>query len=94
MLTHVLSSQKSSKRSDLQIEILPHWESALKWGLGGVEPGHSGEIPFTCAPAADSALASGGQSGVQAMIQQFPYTGNSFSVLKNNQWCNFLREFG
>jgi len=28
---------------------------------------------FTCAPAADSALASGGQSEVQAMIQQFPY---------------------
>jgi len=36
--------------------------------------GHSGEIAFTCAPAADSALASGGQSEVQAVIQQFPYT--------------------
>jgi len=35
--------------------------------------GHSGEIAFTCAPAADSALTSGGQSEVQAMIQQFPY---------------------
>ena len=46
------------------------WESALKWGLGG----HSGEIVFTCAPAADSALASGGQSDVQAVIQQFPYS--------------------
>ena len=30
--------------------------------------GHSGEIAFTCAPAADSALASGGQSEVQAVI--------------------------
>ena len=29
---------------------------------------------FTCAPAADSALTSGGQSEVQAVIQQFPYT--------------------
>jgi len=71
--------QKGSKRSDLQIEILPPWESALKWGLGGVEPGstpsgHSGEIAFTCAPAADSALTSGGQSEVQAVIQQFPYS--------------------
>ena len=71
--------QKGSKRSDLQIEILPPWESALKWGLGGLQPGstpsgHSGEIAFTCAPAADSALASGGQSEVQAVIQQFPYT--------------------
>jgi len=76
-LTHVLGSWKGSKRSDLQVEILPPWESALKWRLGGVEPGftpsgHSGEIVFTCAPAADSALTSGGQSEVQAMIQQFP----------------------
>jgi len=66
-------------RGDLQIEILPHWESTLKWGLGDVEPGftpsgHLGEIAFTCAPAADSALASGGQSEVQAVIQQFPYS--------------------
>ena len=60
--------------------ILPPWESALKWGLGGVEPGHSGEIAFTCAPAADSALASGGQSEVQAMIQQFPYTYKATKV--------------
>jgi len=70
--------QKGSKRSDLQIENLLPWESALKWGLGGVQPGstpsgHSGEIVFTCAPAADSALASGGQSEVQAVIQQLPY---------------------
>jgi len=36
--------------------------------------GHSGEITFTCAPAADSALASGGHSGVQAVIQLFPYS--------------------
>jgi len=35
--------------------------------------GHSGEMAFTCAPAADSALTSGGQSEVQAVIQQFPY---------------------
>jgi len=29
-----VGSQKGSKRSDLQIEILPPWESALKWGPG------------------------------------------------------------
>ena len=40
---------------------------------GSTPSGHSGEIVFTCAPAADSALASGGQSEVQAVIQQFPY---------------------
>jgi len=38
-LTHVPGSKKGSKGSDLQIETLPPWESALKWGLGGVEPG-------------------------------------------------------
>jgi len=41
---------------------------------GSTLSGHSGEIAFTCAPAADSALTSGGQSEVQAMIQQFPYS--------------------
>ena len=46
----------------------------LNGGLGG----HSGEIAFTCAPAADSALASGGQSEVQAVIQQFPYAFITF----------------
>jgi len=69
---------QTEKKNNLQLEILPPWESALKWGLGEVEPGstpsgHSREIAFTCAPAADSALASGGQSEVQAMIQLFPY---------------------
>ena len=38
-LTHVLGSQKSSKRSNCQKEILPQWQSALKWGLGEVESG-------------------------------------------------------
>jgi len=66
---------------------LPPWESALKWGLG-VTSGHSGEIAFTCAPAADSALASGGQSEVQAMIQLFPYTPPLHSM---NQWLNQLK---
>jgi len=40
---------------------------------GSTPSGHSGEIAITCAPVADSALASSGQSEVQAMIQQFPY---------------------
>jgi len=42
---------------------------------------HSGEIAFTCAPAADSVLASGGQSEVQAVIQLFPYTEASPHLL-------------
>ena len=47
---------------------------------------HSGEIAFTCAPAADSALASGGQSDVQAVIQQFPY-----STLRNSPTKLFVK---
>jgi len=37
--------------------------------LGSTPSGHSGEIALTCAPAADSALASGGQSEFQAVIK-------------------------
>ena len=42
-------------RSDLWKEILPQWQSALKWGLGEVEPGstpssHTGELPSPVLP--------------------------------------------
>jgi len=47
-LTHVLSSQKGSKSNDLQIESLPPWESALKWGLGGVEPVSFWSLRWNC----------------------------------------------
>jgi len=72
-LTEELQEEQSPDRDPSSLGVI------LKWGLGGGEPGstpsgHSGEIAFTCAPAADSALASGGQSEVQAVIQQFPYT--------------------
>lgn len=46
---------------------------------GSTPSGHSGAIAFTRAPAADSVLASGSQSEVQAAIQQFPY--NTFKDL-------------
>jgi len=41
---------RNSLRSNLQREILPQWQSALKWGLGEVEPGctpsgHTTELP-------------------------------------------------
>ena len=51
---------------------------------------HSGELAFTCAPVGDSVLASGGQSEVQAVIQQFPYTV-SFQIYKQ-QLCIFAEE--
>ena len=56
--------------------VLPQWQSALKWGLGGVEPGssHTGELPSLVLPWPTSVLDSGDQSVVKAMIQQFPYT--------------------
>jgi len=50
MLTHILGSQKNSKGSNLQKEILLQWQSAPKWGLGEVQPGsppsgHTAELP-------------------------------------------------
>jgi len=61
---------------DFQPEILLEWQSALKCGLGGVEPGssHTGELPSLVLPWPTSVLDSGDQSVVKAMIQQFPYT--------------------
>jgi len=50
VLTHVLGSQKNSKGSNLQKEIFPQWQSALKWHLREVGPGptpsrHTRELP-------------------------------------------------
>jgi len=66
---------------------------------GSTPSGHSGEIAFTCALVADSALASGGQSEVQAVIQQFPYTHDKLrlkiylgSALKCKIFCRINRE--
>ena len=49
MFTHAVSSQEKLQ------EILPRWQSALKWGLGEVEPGstpsgHTGELPSLVLP--------------------------------------------
>jgi len=81
-LTCVLGSPKGFQEVWFpERKILLPCESALKWGLGEVEPGSSpfsctAGVASTCAPVADSALASDGQSEVQAVIQQFPYTKN------------------
>ena len=37
MLTHTIGSQKNSRGRNLQEDILPQLQSALKWGLGEVE---------------------------------------------------------
>ena len=48
---------------------------------GETPSGHSGEITFTCVPVVESALTSGGQSEVRAVIQQFPaYEYGSFHL--------------
>ena len=75
-LTCVLGSQKDSKRRDLQRErAFLLGSQPLNGGQPGSTPSdHSGEIAFTCALAADSVIASGGQSEVHAVIQLFPYT--------------------
>jgi len=50
MLTGGVGSQENFRRSNLQTEILPQWQSALKWGLAEVQPGstpsgHTAELP-------------------------------------------------
>ena len=56
MLAHTLGSQKKKpKRNNLQKEIILWWQSAIKWGLGEVEPGstpssHTGELPSPVLP--------------------------------------------
>jgi len=58
MLTHIQGSRltiENSKRSNLQKEILPQWQSALLWGPGEVQPGstpsgHTGELPSPVLP--------------------------------------------
>ena len=38
MLTCFLGSQKNSRENSHQKDTLPQWQSALKWGLGEVDP--------------------------------------------------------
>ena len=60
-------------------------------GGARLHSGHSGEIVFTCAPAADSVLASGGQSEVQAMIQLFPYKCKAVKLTGKNKEILILK---
>jgi len=46
---------ENSKEKNIQKDVLPQWQSALKWGLGEVEPGstpssHTGELPSPVLP--------------------------------------------
>jgi len=73
------SQSKTPPKRDLQKEILPQWQSALKWGLREVQPGstpsgHTGESPSPLAPRADLVLSPAAQSVVQVVTQQLPYT--------------------
>jgi len=62
MLAHTLGSQKKKpKRNNLQKEIILWWQSAIKWGLGEVEPGstpssHTGELPSPVLPCLTQCL--------------------------------------
>lgn len=70
---------RTAQGRDVQPEIFPRWQSALKCGLGEVKPRfHPFQshrwVAFTCAPMADLVLASGDQPVVQTVTQQFSYT--------------------
>ena len=78
MLTHVVGSQEnlqeewSPERDPSSVAVSP--STGSRRGGARLHPFQSHRwIAFTCAPTADSVLASGDQSEVQAVIQQFPY---------------------
>ena len=84
-LTHILGSQKDSKRNDLQIENLPPWESALKWGPGGVQPGSW--LPVTRVKLPSPVLQGWlgpfpGWSSSGSAVTQFPCNMQLFSLMQ------------
>ena len=73
-------------RSDLWKEILPQWQSALKWGLGEVEPGstpsgHTGELPSPVLPQLSQCLP-------QVINQRFrPWFNRSHTLHPFTAWA-------
>ena len=67
-----LQKEQSPERDSSSVAVSPQMGS--RRGGARLHPFQSHRwIAFTCAPAADSVLASGDQSEVQAETQQFPY---------------------
>jgi len=62
-------TEKTPQGRDLQPDILPQWQSALKWDLREVDSfqPHSW-IAFTCAPRADQVPFPGAQSGHDSTV--------------------------
>jgi len=76
---------ENSKGKDPQKEILPQWQSALKWGLGEMQPGstpsgRTGELPSPVLPWLTQGLPQMITSVVQAVTQQVPYTNLPLSL--------------
>ena len=72
---------ETPQRRDLQPEILPQWQSALKLGLREVQPGstpsgHTAELPSPVLPGAQSVL--------QAVTQQFPCMDKTWACCCDN----------
>ena len=69
------SQWKAPQKRQLQKETRPLWQSALKWGLGGVEPGstpsgHTAELPAPVLPWLTQSLS-------QVITQRFRLCLNS-----------------
>ena len=81
MLTHLQGSRllvENPQRRDLQQEIHPEWQSALKGlrGLREVKPGstpssHSGGLPSPVLRGLTKVVSPDAQSVVQAVTQQY-----------------------
>jgi len=89
MLSHIRGSQKItpkgaiSRKRSFPMVVSPSMGS--RRDAAWLQPFWSYRwIDFTCAPVADSVFASGGQSEVQAVIQQFPDNHQ----LRNHFYCS------
>ena len=91
-LTHILGLQRNSKGNNLQKEILPQQQSALKWSLGEVQPGstpsgHTAELPSPVLPRLT-------QCSPQVIYQWFRPSFNSSHTCSEHQlrsqgiWCS------
>jgi len=94
-LTHLWRSRLTGKtphRRDLQPEILPQWQSALKWGLREVQPGcspsaHTAELPSPVLPGLTGSFP-------QVLHQFRPWLNSPHTVTSSIFSCIFIFCYG
>ena len=87
-------TRKTTQGRDLQLEMLPLWQSALKWGLREVEPGstplwsHSW-FAFTCAHMADRPYPRWSISGSGCDSTVPIHIANIYSLEESREYTSY-----